>query len=193
MAGPARFLLFQKPKDHPALRQKKNPVSRPGVECNMAGVLGFEPRKCQIQSLVPYRLAIPQCAHPALRQKKNPVSRPGVECNMAGVLGFEPRKCQIQSLVPYRLAIPQCAQLKYHMESALSTVCGKESVTDSLSKLSGFRETGRLAEPCKNPARMTGSEIQNGWGTWIRTKEMPDSESGALPLGYTPMRFPIIA
>ena len=28
---------------------------------SMAGVLGFEPRKCQIQSLVPYRLAIPQC------------------------------------------------------------------------------------------------------------------------------------
>lgn len=28
----------------------------------MAGVLGFEPRKCQIQSLMPYRLAIPQCA-----------------------------------------------------------------------------------------------------------------------------------
>lgn len=26
-----------------------------------------------------------------------------------------------------------------------------------------------------------------GWGTWIRTKEMPDSESGALPLGYTPI------
>lgn len=25
----------------------------------MAGVLGFEPRKCQIQSLMPYRLAIP--------------------------------------------------------------------------------------------------------------------------------------
>ena len=29
----------------------------------MAGVLGFEPRKCQIQSLMPYRLAIPQCAY----------------------------------------------------------------------------------------------------------------------------------
>lgn len=28
-----------------------------------------------------------------------------------------------------------------------------------------------------------------GWGTWIRTKEMPDSESGALPLGYTPIAF----
>lgn len=28
---------------------------------------------------------------------------------------------------------------------------------------------------------------QYGWGTWIRTKEMPDSESGALPLGYTPI------
>lgn len=26
-----------------------------------------------------------------------------------------------------------------------------------------------------------------GWSTWIRTKEMPDSESGALPLGYTPI------
>lgn len=26
-----------------------------------------------------------------------------------------------------------------------------------------------------------------GWGTWIRTKEMSDSESDALPLGYTPM------
>ena len=29
----------------------------------MAGVLGFEPRKCQIQSLMPYRLAIPQCGY----------------------------------------------------------------------------------------------------------------------------------
>ena len=29
--------------------------------------------------------------------------------------------------------------------------------------------------------------ILYGWGTWIRTKEMPDSESGALPLGYTPI------
>ena len=29
----------------------------------MAGVLGFEPRKCQIQSLMPYRLAIPQCTY----------------------------------------------------------------------------------------------------------------------------------
>lgn len=31
-----------------------------------------------------------------------------------------------------------------------------------------------------------------GWGTWIRTKEMPDSESGALPLGYTPMSITYI-
>ena len=28
-----------------------------------------------------------------------------------------------------------------------------------------------------------------GWGTWIRTTEMADSESAALPLGYTPMRL----
>lgn len=28
---------------------------------------------------------------------------------------------------------------------------------------------------------------RHGWGTWIRTKEMSDSESDALPLGYTPM------
>ena len=26
-----------------------------------------------------------------------------------------------------------------------------------------------------------------GWGTWIRTREMPESKSGALPLGYTPI------
>ena len=32
----------------------------------------------------------------------------------------------------------------------------------------------------------------HGWGTWIRTKEMSDSESDALPLGYTPMRLFII-
>lgn len=29
---------------------------------------------------------------------------------------------------------------------------------------------------------------KNGWDTWIRTKEMPDSESGALPLGYIPIK-----
>lgn len=29
--------------------------------------------------------------------------------------------------------------------------------------------------------------LLNGWATWIRTKEMPDSESGALPLGYSPI------
>ena len=28
---------------------------------------------------------------------------------------------------------------------------------------------------------------RHGWGTWIRTKEMSDSESDALPLGYTPI------
>lgn len=32
----------------------------------------------------------------------------------------------------------------------------------------------------------------NGWGSWIRTNEMADSESAALPLGDTPMRFSII-
>ena len=31
-----------------------------------------------------------------------------------------------------------------------------------------------------------------GWGTWIRTKEMSDSESDALPLGYTPIAHIII-
>ena len=36
---------------------KRTPV---GVLFAMAGVQGFEPRKCQSQSLMPYRLAIPQ-------------------------------------------------------------------------------------------------------------------------------------
>lgn len=41
-----------------AFIQKKNP-SGFSID-SMAGVLGFEPRKCQIQSLMPYHLAIPQ-------------------------------------------------------------------------------------------------------------------------------------
>ena len=36
----------------------------------MAGGLGFEPRKCQIQSLVPYRLAIPQFRQHRYSNKK---------------------------------------------------------------------------------------------------------------------------
>lgn len=40
-------------------KTQKKPLNK-GLNFNMAGVLGFEPRKCQIQSLVPYRLAIPQ-------------------------------------------------------------------------------------------------------------------------------------
>ena len=32
----------------------------------------------------------------------------------------------------------------------------------------------------------------SGWGTWIRTEEMSDSESDALPLGYTPIIYYII-
>ncbi len=34
--------------------------------------------------------------------------------------------------------------------------------------------------------------LSYGWGTWIRTKEMPDSESGALPLGYTPISVTVL-
>ena len=41
----------------PAIKQKSR---RSDSRFLLAGVLGFEPRKCQIQSLVPYRLAIPQ-------------------------------------------------------------------------------------------------------------------------------------
>ena len=48
----------------------------------------------------------------------------------------------------------------------------------------------RLAEN-KKPGQCPGS-ISNGWGTWIRTTEMADSESAALPLGYTPMRLEIL-
>jgi hypothetical protein len=33
---------------------------------------------------------------------------------------------------------------------------------------------------------------KNGWGNWIRTSEMADSESAALPLGYTPTAIYII-
>lgn len=36
----------------------------------LAGILGFEPRKCQIQSLVPYRLATSQQKHGGLRRTR---------------------------------------------------------------------------------------------------------------------------
>ena len=36
----------------------------------LAGTLGFEPRKCQIQSLVPYRLATSQQKHGGLRRAR---------------------------------------------------------------------------------------------------------------------------
>ena len=29
----------------------------------------------------------------------------------------------------------------------------------------------------------------NGWGTWIRTREMTESKSVALPLGYIPIKM----
>ena len=41
---------------------QKNAIPLNDVMFILAGVPGFEPGKCQIQSLVPYRLAIPQCA-----------------------------------------------------------------------------------------------------------------------------------
>ncbi len=31
------------------------------------------------------------------------------------------------------------------------------------------------------------SPLKIGWGGWVRTSGMPESKSGALPLGYTPI------
>ena len=31
------------------------------------------------------------------------------------------------------------------------------------------------------------AQYKTGWGGWIRTNEMPESESGALPLGDAPI------
>ena len=33
------------------------------------------------------------------------------------------------------------------------------------------------------------SDTHHGWDSWIRTSEMPESKSGALPLGYIPKYF----
>ena len=45
---------------------------------------------------------------------------------------------------------------------------------------------GIVSEMQKKKQRISFSVLRHGWGTWIRTKEMSDSESDALPLGYTP-------
>lgn len=53
------------------------------------------------------------------------------------------------------------------------------------------RNTSNQKNDTKKAAHQNGL-IFYGWGTWIRTKEMSDSESDALPLGYTPMCLFII-
>ena len=78
--------------------------------------------------------------------------------------------------------------------------CMKRTVMLSGSgKKSGFTKGKSLAikKPANSQAenKKTGQcpgLISNGWGTWIRTTEMADSESAALPLGYTPMRLEIL-
>lgn len=52
----------------------------------MAGVRGFEPRKWQIQSLLPYRLAIPQCDHAHLRYSR---SESKSSISLRNLFGFE--------------------------------------------------------------------------------------------------------
>ena len=37
----------------------------------------------------------------------------------------------------------------------------------------------------KKPLIMSGLSV--GWDGWVRTIEMPESKSGALPLGYIPI------
>ena len=36
---------------------------------------------------------------------------------------------------------------------------------------------------------ITGFTFLTGWDRWIRTTEMTESKSAALPLGYIPMRL----
>ena len=48
----------------------------------------------------------------------------------------------------------------------------------------------RIANPpqptdTKKPLVMSGLSV--GWDGWVRTIEMPESKSGALPLGYIPI------
>ena len=38
----------------------------------------------------------------------------------------------------------------------------------------------------KKPPKTGGFELY-GWDGWARTSEMPESKSGALPLGYIPI------
>ena len=48
------------------MQRKKDPKI---LELSMAGVPGFEPGRCQIQSLMPYHLAIPQFTYSLYNNK----------------------------------------------------------------------------------------------------------------------------
>ena len=55
-------------------------------------------------------------------------------------------------------------------------------------KFPALHEVPAEREPQTEKRTPSGILRCRGWGTWIRTTEMADSESAALPLGYTPMR-----
>ena len=61
--------------------------------------------------------------------------------------------------------------------------CGREFVVSLLF-------TPRIEKMAKKNAVFCDKKAQNtayGWGSWIRTNEVTESESVALPLGYTPI------
>ncbi len=87
-----------------------------------------------------------------------------VGLTLAGVQGFEPRKCLSQSQVPYRLATPQ------------NVVRNMPRTFDEL----------RLSIQLSAALRRTMRTCAFGWDRWIRTTEMTESKSAALPLGYIP-------
>ena len=50
-----------------------------------------------------------------------------------------------------------------------------------------------LIKQKKTDSNIAFESVLIGWDRWIRTIEMPESKSGALPLGYIPICFSILS
>ena len=74
--------------------------------------------------------------------------------------------------------------------SKLTTAFGQKNEPYSFSL--GENKYGRTQHPSQQKSHPLWSGFSVGWDGWVRTIEMPESKSGALPLGYIPLFFAFV-
>ena len=126
---------------------------------------------------------------PAEHKKTAPTIAGAVD--LVGVEGFEPSEWWSQSPLPYRLATPQyLLLLPVFLQPTILLYHG----TPEKSILYFVKDTGIFYESRNRCCKKTKKQFLfrncfTGWGGRIWTLGMMESESTALPLGYTPVYF----